>query len=161
MVTDRTATKRVTAAALATQLRDAIIRLNRRLRQVRPIGDVTQSQLSALTSLELAGAMTPRELAEAERVQPPTLTKMLAKLEERGLVQRTPHPSDGRQVILSATEAGRRIFAEHRRARDAWLTKRLAALTAEERDTLRAAAEILSRLARDEATTEKTSAVTA
>ncbi len=142
--------KRATAVEVATQLRDGIGRLNRRLRQVRPLGEITQSQLSALTSLEIAGAMTPRELAEAERVQPPTLTKILVKLEERGLVQRSPHPTDGRQVILSATEAGRQVFAEHRRARDAWLTKRLAALPANDRETLRAAAEILSRLARED-----------
>lgn len=143
--------KRVSAAELATQLRDGIARLNRRLRQVRPLGEITQSQLSALTSLELAGAMTPRELAEAERVQPPTLSRILVKLEERGLVQRTPHPTDGRQVILSATEAGRAVYAEHRRARDEWLTKRLAALPAGDRETLHAAADILSRLARGDA----------
>src|SRR5215467_8372308 len=141
MVTDRTARK-LTPAALATELRDGIVRLNRRLRQVRPLGEVTQSQISALTSLELAGALTPRELAEAERVQPPTMTKLVAKLEDRGLVQRTPHPTDGRQVILAATELGRQVYAEHRSARDAWLTRRLAALTPEERDTLHAAARI-------------------
>jgi DNA-binding MarR family transcriptional regulator len=140
--------KRPTAAMLATELRDGIIRLNRRLRQVRPLGELTQTQLSALTSLELAGAMTPRELAEAERVQPPTMTKIVAKLEERGLVQRTPHPTDGRQVILAATEAGREILAQHERARDEWLGPRLAALTPEERDTLRRAAEILQKVAR-------------
>ena len=146
---ERTGTNRVNPAALATTLRDGIVRLNRRLRQVRPLGDVTQSQLSALTSLELAGALTPRELAEAERVQPPTLTKIVAKLEQLGLVQRTPHPTDGRQVVLSATDAGREVFTEHRRARDEWLTNRLAGLTAEEQATLNAAADILTRLAKD------------
>src|SRR5580765_5937367 len=113
--------RRPTAAALATELRDGIIRLNRRLRQLRPLGELTQSQLSALTSLELAGALTPRELAEAERVQPPTMTRIVGKLEALGLVRRDPHPTDGRQVILSATEAGREVFTEHRRARDEWL----------------------------------------
>jgi DNA-binding MarR family transcriptional regulator len=135
---------------LAAALRDSITRFNRRLRQARPLGDLTITQLSALTSLELAGALSPRELAEAERVQPPTLTKIVAKLEERGLVQRTPHPTDGRQVILAPTESGRAIVAEHRRARDAWLAKRLAKLTPEERDTLGRAAEILGRLGRAE-----------
>jgi DNA-binding MarR family transcriptional regulator len=146
---ERTGTNRVNPAALATTLRDSIVRLNRRLRQVRPLGDVTQSQLSALTSLELAGALTPRELAEAERVQPPTLTKIVAKLEQLGLVQRTPHPTDGRQVVLSATDTGREVFTEHRRARDEWLTNQLAGLTAEEQATLNAAAAILTRLAKD------------
>jgi DNA-binding MarR family transcriptional regulator len=130
-------------------VREGITRLNRRLRQVRPIGELTQTQLSALTSLELAGALTPRDLAEMERVRPPTMTRIIAKLESEGLIQRTPHPTDGRQVILAATERGREVFAENRRARDVWLTKRLAALSAEERQTLHVAAEILKRLARD------------
>jgi DNA-binding MarR family transcriptional regulator len=139
---------KITSAQLAAALRDSITRLNRRLRQARPIGDLTITQLSALTSLELNGALTPRELADAERVQPPTLTKIVAKLEERGLVQRTPHPTDGRQVILAATESGRAVILEHRRARDEWLAKRLAALTPDERETLGKAAEILGRIGR-------------
>jgi DNA-binding MarR family transcriptional regulator len=148
-VTERTVTaKRVSVAQLASSLRDAITRFNRRVRQTRPVGDLTVTQLSALTSLQLAGALSPRELADVERVQPPTMTKIVAKLEERGLVQRTPHPTDGRQVILAATEAGRAILAQHERARDEWLGPRLAALTPEERDTLRRAAEILQKVAR-------------
>lgn len=141
-------TPKITGAQLAAALRDSITRLNRRLRQARPIGDLTITQLSALTSLELNGALTPRELADAERVQPPTLTKIVAKLEERGLVQRTPHPTDGRQVILAATESGRTVIVEHRRARDEWLAKQLAVLTPEERETLGKAAEILGRIGR-------------
>jgi DNA-binding MarR family transcriptional regulator len=145
----RQATRRGTAPGpLATALRDAIMRLNRRLRQSRPVGDLTLTQISALNGLELAGALTPRELAESERVQPPTMTRIVAKLEERGLVQRTPHPTDGRQVILAATEAGRAIVQEHRRARDAWLAQRLAALSPDERETLRRAADLLDRIVR-------------
>ncbi len=142
--------KLLAVAALATELRDGVMRFNRRLRQARPVGDLTQSQLSVLTSLELAGALTPRELAESERVQPPTMTKIVARLEEIGVVQRTPHPTDGRQVILSATPRGREALAETRRVRDAWLTKQLAALSDAERDTLRAAVEIIIRIARDD-----------
>lgn len=138
----------VTAVQLAPMVRDAITRLNRRVRQTRPVGDLTATQLNALTSLELAGALTPRELAEVERVQPPTMTKIVAKLEERGLVRRSPHPTDGRQVILAATEAGRAVLAQFERARDEWLASRLAELRPEERDTLRRAAEILRKLAR-------------
>lgn len=140
--------KRGTAAQLARSLRDAITRFNRRVRQTRPVGDLTVTQLSAMTSLELAGALTPRELADTERVQPPTMTKIVAKLEERGLVQRTPHPTDGRQVILSATEEGRAVLALHERARDEWLARALAELSPEERDMLRRAAEILEKIAR-------------
>jgi DNA-binding MarR family transcriptional regulator len=139
--------KRVTSAQLAASLRDAITRLNRRVRQARPVGDLTATQLSALTSLQLGGALSPRELADAERVQPPTMTKIVAKLEERGLVQRTPHPTDRRQVILSATEAGREVLARFERARNEWLARRLAELTPDERETLRGAAEILRKVA--------------
>lgn len=139
--------KRVTTAQLATLLRDAITRFNRRVRKARPVGDLTVTQLSALTSLELAGALSPRELADTERVQPPTMTRIVAKLEDRGLVQRAPHPTDGRQVILSATESGRAVLAQLEQARDGWLARRLAELTPEERDTLRRAAEILQKVA--------------
>jgi DNA-binding MarR family transcriptional regulator len=139
----------MSATQIAPLLRDVITRFNRRLRQARPVGELTITQLSALNSLELAGAMTPRELADAERVQPPTMTKIVAKLEERGLIQRTPHPTDGRQVILAASETGREVVAEHRRARDVWLAKRLATLTPEERETLLRASEILDRLGRE------------
>src|SRR4029453_12575315 len=95
------AAERGTAEELAKTLREAIQRLSRRVRQARPVGDLTFSQLPALTSLQLAGALTPRELADVERVQPPTMTKIVSKLEDRGLVVRTPHPTDRRQVILA------------------------------------------------------------
>src|SRR3954451_11815468 len=140
--------ERATAEQLAITLREAITRLNRRVRQARPIGDLTFSQLSALTSLQLAGALTPRELADTERVQPPTMTKIVGKLEERGLVARTPHPTDRRQVILAATEEGRAVYAQFERARNEWLAVQLAQLGPEERDTLSRAAEILQQVAR-------------
>ncbi|MEU5903994.1 MarR family transcriptional regulator [Micromonospora sp. NPDC047527] len=148
-MTERTVTaERVPPAQLAPQLRDAITRLNRRVRRARPVGDLTVTQVSALTSLRLAGTMTPRELAEVERVQPPTMTKIVAKLEERGLVQRTPHPTDGRQVILAATEGGQAVLDQFERARDEWLAHRLAALDEDQRETLLRAAGILQQLAR-------------
>ena len=141
--------RRVGAAQIAIEVRDAITRLNRRLRRTRPLGDISVAQISALVSLDTAGALTPRELAEVERVQPPTMTRIVAKLEERGLVQRTPHPTDGRQVVLAPSAAGRDLLVEYRRARDEWLATRLAALIAEERETVRRAAEIFNRLAKD------------
>lgn len=140
--------ERTRAEELAKTLRDALIRLNRRIRQARPIGDLTTSQLSVLTSLQLAGALTPRELADIERVQPPTMTKIVGKLEERGLVARTPHPTDRRQVILAPTEAGRTVYAQFERARNQWLAGQLARLSPAERETLARAAEILQRVAR-------------
>src|SRR3712207_4125171 len=141
-------TDRATAEELARTLREAITRLNRRVRQARPVGDLTFSQLSALTSLQLAGALTPRELADMERVQPPTMTKIVGKLEERGLVARTPHPTDRRQVILAATEEGRAVYAQFERVRDDWLAERLAELTPDEREVLQRAAAILQQVAR-------------
>ena len=141
-------TERATAEELAKTLRDAIARLNRRVRQTRPVGDLTFSQLSALTSLQLAGALTPRELADVERVQPPTMTKIVGKLEDLGLVARTPHPTDRRQVILAATEHGRVVYAQFERARNEWLAQQLAQLSPDERDTLAQAARILQQVAR-------------
>src|SRR5918998_3192762 len=138
-------TERAPADELAPVLREAITRLNRRVRQARPVGDLTLTQLSALTSLQLAGALTPRELADVERVQPPTMTKIVGKLEERGLVARRPHPTDGRQVILAATEQGRAVYAQFERARNEWLAQQLAELGPDERDTLARAAEILQQ----------------
>jgi DNA-binding MarR family transcriptional regulator len=140
--------ERETAEELAVALREAITRLNRRVRQTRPVGDLTFSQLSALTSLKLAGALTPRELADTERVQPPTMTKIVGKLEDRGLVARTPHPTDRRQVILAPTEEGRTVLAQFEQRRNLWLAQQLAELAPEERDTLARAAEILRQVAR-------------
>lgn len=139
---------RGTADELAKTLRESIQRLNRRVRQARPVGDLTFSQLSVLTSLQLAGALTPRELADVERVQPPTMTKIIGKLEERGLIVRTPHPTDGRQVILSATEQGQAVYAQFELARNEWLATQLAALAPGERETLAQASEILQKISR-------------
>jgi DNA-binding MarR family transcriptional regulator len=141
--------RKISPTELAVVVRDAITRLNRRLRQTRPLGELTIAQISALQSLDAAGALAPRELAEAERVQPPTMTKIVNKLEERGLVQRAPHPTDGRQVVLSPSPAGRAWMESYRRARDEWLARRLGALSADEREILRRAATILNGLAKD------------
>ena len=132
---------------LAATLRGAVMRFNRRLRRERPDSGLTLTQLSALASLYTAGAMTPRELADSERVQPPSMTRIVAALEERGLVQRSAHPTDRRQVILAPTEAGAGIIRESRRVREAWLAKQLAGLTPAERAILREAAGILDRMA--------------
>ena len=138
----------IPAEELARTLRDALTRLNRRIRQARPVGDLTTSQLSVLTSLQLAGALTPRELADIERVQPPTMTKIVGKLEDRGLVARTPHPTDRRQVILAPTEAGRTVYAQFERARNEWLAGELGRLSPADRETLDRAAGILQQVAR-------------
>jgi DNA-binding MarR family transcriptional regulator len=137
----------VTTADLAAALRGTVMRFTRRLRRERPDNGLTLTQLSALASLHNAGAMTPRELADTERMQPPSMTRVVAALEERGLVQRSAHPTDGRQVILSPSAAGSGLIRENRRVREAWLARQLAALTPAERATLREAVDILDRMA--------------
>ncbi len=146
-----TATRTRTDAGLATALRISVSRLARRLRAQRTLSGMTEAvlsetQLAALSALEVHHAMTPGELAEHEKVQPPSMTRVIAVLTERNLVVKSPHPTDGRQVILTVTEEGRAVVQRVRRRKDAWLAQRLAELTAAERATLRAAVPILEKL---------------
>ena len=124
-----------------------MVRLNRRLRGQRADTSVTLTQLAALSTLKGHGALTPGELAAHEKVTPPSMTRVLAALEERGLVSRRPHPTDGRQSIVELTEAGLGYVLADISAREAWLDKRLAELTDAERTTLGEAAEIIDRMA--------------
>ncbi len=136
-------------AGLATALRISVSRLARRLRverQAEGLTSLSDTQLAALAVLERHGAMAPGELAEHEKVQPPSMTRVIAVLEERGLVMRAPHPTDRRQVVLTVTEDGRALVSQARRRRDAWLAKRLKELTPGERALLRAAAPVLEKL---------------
>src|ERR671932_149589 len=135
------------APALAAELRTAVMRTSRRLRQERSTDDVTPGQYSVLAVLDRHGPCTPGELALHENVQPPSMTRTVAALADLGLVVRTEHPTDGRQVLVSLTEPGRTVVRETRRRRDAWLARRLGELTAAERDTLADAAAILMRVA--------------
>jgi DNA-binding MarR family transcriptional regulator len=137
-------------AGLATALRISVSRLARRLRVERMAKGIepglSDTQLAALAALEAHGAMTPGEMADHEKVQPPSMTRVIAALEERGLVMRAAHPSDRRQVVLTATEQGTEVVRQARRLRDAWLAKRLRELTPAERAILRQAAPILEKL---------------
>ena len=133
--------------ALASALRLAVMRLARRMRAERADTSLTLSQLAALATLERHGPLTPSELAAHEKVQPPSMTRLAASLEEAGLVERTGHPTDGRQVLLTASPAGVALLREDRRRRDAWLAQRLLELDAEDRAVLRRAAELLDGLA--------------
>jgi DNA-binding MarR family transcriptional regulator len=144
-----TATTTRSDAGLASALRISVGRLARRLRverQAEGLAELSDTQLAALAVLDRHTAMTPGELAEHEKVQPPSMTRVIAVLEERGLVMRAPHPTDRRQVVLTATEEGRALVGQARRRRDAWLAKRLKELTPEERAVLRAAAPVLEKL---------------
>lgn len=133
--------------ALASALRLAVMRLARRMRAERPESDLSLTQLSALAVLERQGPLTPRELAAAERIRPPSMTRVVAALEAAGLVTRTDHPTDGRQVLLAASPAGAALLREDRRRREAWLAQRLRELDAGDREVLRKAAAVLDRLA--------------
>ena len=140
-----------TDAALATAMRISVSRLARRLRVERlGLGGtetvVSDIQLAALAALARHESMTPGELAEHEKVQPPSMTRVIAVLEERGLVRREPHATDRRQVVLTVTDNGRDLVQRVRRRREAWLAQRLQELTPDERQILRAAAPILEKL---------------
>lgn len=132
---------------LASRLRLAVLRLNRRLRAQRAHDAVTLTQLSALAVLGKCGPMTPGELAAKEFVQPPSMTRVIAALEETGYVSRRPHPTDRRQAIVALTDEGKAYVQADITAREAWLDRQLAALTAAERDVLARAAEIIDRMA--------------
>ncbi|WP_346621607.1 MarR family transcriptional regulator [Blastococcus montanus] len=134
-------------AALAHELRLAVMRFSRRLRNQRVDTSVTLTHLAALSTLKRHGAMSPGELAGHERVQPPSMTRVVVALEGAGLVTRTPHPTDGRQVIIGLTPAAEQLLDAEAQAREAWLAGRLQELTPQERAVLREAAEIMDDLA--------------
>ena len=136
---------------LATALRISVSRLARRLRVERLMPELgepalSDTQLAALATLERRGAMSPGDLAEHEKVQPPSMTRVIAALVDWGLVTRAPHPTDRRQVILTVTPEGRSLVQRVRRRKEAWLAQKLAALSPQERATLREAAPILEKL---------------
>lgn len=142
-----TATRTKAIAELAAQLRPSLLRLTRIIRNQRVDISVTLTQLSAMGTLFQRGPMSAGELATCERVQPPSMTKVLANLEERGLVRRDAHPGDRRQAIIAITDAGVALLDSERRSRDAWLSLRLARLTPEERALLRTVVPVLDKLA--------------
>lgn len=133
---------------LAGRLRIAVVRLNRRLRAQRDSAAVvTLTQLSALSTLHRHGPMSPGELATRERVQPPSMTRVIAALSDLGFIDRTPHPTDGRQTVVALSDAGRAFVDAEVCARERWLDERLAELSEDERAVLWQAAEIVDRMA--------------
>jgi DNA-binding MarR family transcriptional regulator len=147
---DRTSGSTARAATqLASQLRFSVMRLSRRLRQHALDGDITPSQLSALAVLVRCGRLTLSQLADQEKVQPPTITRVVDSLLGRGLVSRTPSDEDRRVTWVSATSAGEELVASIRRRRDAYLAVRLRALSADDRAVLQRAAVLLEQLIED------------
>jgi DNA-binding MarR family transcriptional regulator len=137
-----------TDAGLASELRLSVMRLRRRLAAERhPDNELSSAAMAVLGCLFRGGEQTVGELADAERVRPPSMSRTVRGLVEGGYVVRETCADDGRQVRVSLTEAGRATVLADRRRRDAWLALRLRELTPDDRAVLRAAAPILERLA--------------
>ena len=135
-----------TAPTLESQLRLVVLRLSRRLRQ-QTAGDVTASQISALATIAKHGEVSLGELAAIERIAPPSMTRIAARLEEQGLVERRVDASDRRVARVAVSQAGQDLLAETRTRRDAFLAARLQDFTPEEQDLLAAAVPLLERMA--------------
>lgn len=132
---------------LADDLRVAVTRAVRRIRQERSSDEITDGQYAVLAALSCRGPMSPTALAEDQHVQPPHMTRLVNALVAAGLARRDEHPTDGRQVVVSITEAGAVEVRETRRRRNEWLDARLAAFAPDERAVLAEAAGLLRRLA--------------
>lgn len=130
---------------LASGLRSAVTRLNRRLRQ-HSVGGLSPAQVSLLGTVNRMGLPTLGELAEAEQVRPPTMTRLVATLEEAGLVLRQADSSDGRVIRVRLSAEGRRTLLKIRSLKTAFLTRQLAQLSDEERQLLGRAVAVLERL---------------
>jgi DNA-binding MarR family transcriptional regulator len=143
----------VPTPALPARLRLVVTRLARRLRQQGETA-ASPTQLAALATVERHGSITLGELAAVERVQPPTITAAIGRLEQRGLVRRRTDPDDRRVARVEITREGRRLLERSRSRKTAYLERRLAALSADERVTLERAAEILERLLAHDADAE-------
>jgi DNA-binding MarR family transcriptional regulator len=127
------------------ELRIAIQRVSRSIRRNR--GDeVSDSQLAVLVDLDHEGPLSPGELATLEHVTPPSMNRTVNGLQAAGLVTRSRSSDDARKVIVELTAAGVELLAETRRLRTAWFSRRLEALTPQERETLLAVTPILRRL---------------
>ena len=137
-----------TNAGLAAELRVSVMRLRRRLTAERhPDNELSIGSMAVLGCLfRNGGDLTIGELAQQERVQPPSMTRTVNCLEKDGYVTRRPHESDGRQVVVALAEQGRATVLADRLRRDAWLARRLTELTPDERAVLRQAAPIIERL---------------
>jgi DNA-binding MarR family transcriptional regulator len=136
-----------TTTGLAHAIRPAVMRLARRLRQMQDDTlDLNPNQLAAMGVLLNSGDQLMGELAAQEKVQPPSMTRIVNSLEARGYVARRPDPRDHRQCLVTLTESGRQVLLANRRRRDEWLAVRIAGLDPAERDLLRRAVSVLEKL---------------
>ena len=128
-------------------LRGAVLILARRLRHQQAGDELSPSEAAVLGRIGRAGPMTPGQLARSEHVRPPSMTRIIERLEGRGYLRRDPDPADRRQVLVSRTELGSEFVERSRAIRTAWLAEQLGKLGAEDQELLTAAAPALSRLA--------------
>jgi DNA-binding MarR family transcriptional regulator len=135
----------ISTTDLAHRLRPVVVRLSRRLRQEAG-AELSPTQGAALGTIDRHGPLTPSELAARERIQRPTATRVLARLEEAGLVARTVDPADRRSSLVSTTPAGAELLASARDRKDAYLARRLDRLSPEDLAALERAAGILERM---------------
>ncbi|MGP4113919.1 MarR family winged helix-turn-helix transcriptional regulator [Streptomyces sp. 4N509B] len=133
--------------AAVNTLRMGVLRLARRLRHLRVDRTLSLAEMSAIGTLVRCGAMTLGELARQEHVQPPSMTRIIAVLESRGLVRLEPHPEDRRQKLVTATDQAKAILRANQDQRNAWLTQLAAQLDEDEWARLRDAAPVLHKLA--------------
>jgi DNA-binding MarR family transcriptional regulator len=147
-----TGTDAADTSALASELHTVLGLLVRRTRAASGESELTPSQRSVAARLLRDGPTTTADLARAELVRPQSMRMTVSALEERGLIRRAPHPTDGRQVLVELSEAGRVAIAGILRAKQDWLTAALdGALDAHQRATLAAALPVLRTLAGGEA----------
>jgi len=144
-----TQTRREAQLEIASRLRLAIARTARRLRQNSGT-DLTAALTAALATVECKGPITPSELASVENIKRPTATRIVSRLEEQGLVERTPDPTDRRSFLVGITPQGRTLLSRLRKRKNAYLAKRLRELDPEDVDALERAADILERLLESE-----------
>lgn len=136
------------ASESATAVRQGLSRLGRRLRSERPPEGIGLTALSILSRLHRFGTNTASELAAGERLQPQSLTRVLAELTDAELIVRRPDPADGRQSLISLTDRGADVLSREARAREAWLAEAMAAsLSPTEIEVLRLAGALMDRLA--------------
>jgi DNA-binding MarR family transcriptional regulator len=128
-----------------TELLSVTGQLTRRLRAVSNTRELTWSQVAIMARLEEAGPLTTADLARAESVKPQSMGGTLAAMEEEGLVERQPHPTDGRQILYALTDEGREARTKVRLAKREWLLAAIAQLSPAEQKTLLAAVDIIRR----------------
>jgi DNA-binding MarR family transcriptional regulator len=130
-----------------SRLRTSLLVLVRRLRNTTLGNELSATAFSVLVRVNRDGPLAPGQLAKAEHVQPPSMTRIVEALESAGYLSRAPHPDDKRQSLLSVTPAGEDYINETRRERNSWLVQHMDQLSADEQAVLKAAIPVLQRMA--------------